>query len=293
LKHAGKRLRPVSRRATCTVLPLPDCPTADKKSAQIQNMLCASPRSAGRRVRESERAMSTVRKLASKISLAVVRFASPATRDWAIATQHELDFIEGDWKACLWAIGSVRILFAPTNAARAEHRDISQATQRLAKIVRKRNVKGYSASFFVMAAFTWYFFVLSNTIQRVGSLLTVLVAGYLVYQLCSNQLQQRESAITLAKMGNTPSLESYRVELQRQRDFHKGSRFWSRLLIMMPGPFIFLVGIEIAHPESATFIRLEGLAFLLLAAIAVPLNLRKAHQYQRQIELLDSLPKSS
>jgi hypothetical protein len=237
--------------------------------------------------------MSTARKLASKISLAVVRFASPGTKDWATATQHELDFIESDWKAFFWAIGSVGILFVPTNASISEHSDIPQATQKLAKIVRRRNVKGYSASFVVMAAFTWYFFILSNTIQRVGSLLTVLGAGYLVYQLFLNQLQQRESAITLAKMGNAPSLESYRVELRRQRDFHKGSRFWSRLLILIPGPMVFLVGLEITHPAFATFIRLEGLAFLLLAAIAVSLNLRKARLYQRQIEQLDALPKGS
>jgi hypothetical protein len=237
--------------------------------------------------------MSTARKLASKISFAVVRFASPGTKEWARATLHELDFIEGNWKAFFWAIGSVRILFAPTNASITEHCDIPQATQRLAKIVRRRNVKGYSASFVVMAAFTRYFFILSNTIQRVGSLLTVLGAGYLVYQLCLNQLRQRISAIALAKMGNAPSLESYRVELERQRDFHKGSCFWSRLLILIPGPLLFLVGLEIAHPAFATFIRLEGLAFLLLAAIAVSLNLRKARQYQRQIEQLDTLPKSS
>ena len=94
-------------------------------------------------------------------------------------------------------------------------------------------------------------------------------------------------------VGETDCTDFYRTELERQRDFHRGRWFWSRLLILLPGPLVFCVGFAQAHPEIALVIWLEFAAILILAAIAVPLNLGLARKYQRRIDALDAVMRSS
>src|SRR5580700_5185411 len=55
--------------------------------------------------------MSTPRRLASRLLCEVVRHSSSDSRDWANAMLRELDFIESDWAALLWALGSTAAIF--------------------------------------------------------------------------------------------------------------------------------------------------------------------------------------
>jgi hypothetical protein len=50
--------------------------------------------------------MGAPRGLAAWLLKAVVRLAPSDSRDWAFAMLRELDFIEGDWAALFWALGS-------------------------------------------------------------------------------------------------------------------------------------------------------------------------------------------
>lgn len=50
--------------------------------------------------------MGAPRKLAGALLRAVLRLAPAGSRDWALAMLRELDFIEGDWAALFWALGS-------------------------------------------------------------------------------------------------------------------------------------------------------------------------------------------
>ena len=79
-------------------------------------------------------------------------------------------------------------------------------------------------------------------------------------------------------MGATESIRFYRNELERQRDFHRGWWFWSRLVIFLPGPVIFLVSVALTFPQAATFVWLELAAFVFFVSTAVPLNLRLARK---------------
>jgi len=64
--------------------------------------------------------MGAPRTLAAKLLRAVVRLAPAQSRDWAAAMLRELDFIEGDWAALFWALGSLAaILRHATTAWRA------------------------------------------------------------------------------------------------------------------------------------------------------------------------------
>jgi hypothetical protein len=50
--------------------------------------------------------MGAPRKLAAALLRAVLRRAPAESRDWASAMLRELDFIEGEWAALFWALGS-------------------------------------------------------------------------------------------------------------------------------------------------------------------------------------------
>jgi hypothetical protein len=50
--------------------------------------------------------MGAPRKLAAALLRRVLRLAPVESRDWALAMLRELDFIEGEWAALFWALGS-------------------------------------------------------------------------------------------------------------------------------------------------------------------------------------------
>jgi hypothetical protein len=55
--------------------------------------------------------MSATRRVASRLLRAVVRYSSCETQGWANAMLGELDFIESDWAALFWALGSTSAIF--------------------------------------------------------------------------------------------------------------------------------------------------------------------------------------
>jgi hypothetical protein len=55
--------------------------------------------------------MSLIRRLASRLLRAAVRHSSPESQEWVRAMLNELDFIESDWAAWFWALGSARAIF--------------------------------------------------------------------------------------------------------------------------------------------------------------------------------------
>jgi hypothetical protein len=55
--------------------------------------------------------MSVARRLASRLLHSVVPHVSPDSQGWGSAMLRELDFMESDWAALLWALGSTTALF--------------------------------------------------------------------------------------------------------------------------------------------------------------------------------------
>jgi hypothetical protein len=55
--------------------------------------------------------MSAQRKLARKLLGAILRHSSEQGGEWARAMLRELDFIESDWTALFWALGSTEAMF--------------------------------------------------------------------------------------------------------------------------------------------------------------------------------------
>lgn len=55
--------------------------------------------------------MPLAHKFASRLLTTVTRRCSPDSQDWGEAMLREMDFIDSDWRALLWAFGSTTALF--------------------------------------------------------------------------------------------------------------------------------------------------------------------------------------
>jgi hypothetical protein len=157
----------------------------------------------------------------------------------------------------------------------------------LEKKLRKRDLKAVIGALIVMAGFTRNLFIHTTLIEEIGSVLTLIGAAYIAYQLFL--IRKKRVSPRVSETGPSASANFYRGELERQRDFHRGLWFWSRVVIFLPGPLVFLLGRAVAHPELIHQIRMTATLFLLVVAVAVPLNLRLARKYQHDIDDLDGI----
>jgi hypothetical protein len=150
--------------------------------------------------------------------------------------------------------------------------------------MRRRTINGYLVCGALIVFFIGKIIAGTNSLETVGSLLIIVGSGYLAWQI-------RQIGFRNINSGDaTNTTEHLMRELARQRDFHRGSRLWSRLFIFIPGPLVFSAGFAQAHPEALLIIRLEMITFgVLVVAAAIPLNLWMAHRYQKQIDALTRL----
>jgi Flp pilus assembly protein TadB len=160
--------------------------------------------------------------------------------------------------------------------------DLHRDEEKLRKRVRRRSLGGGGAALIGIVVFAVYFFAFPGLLMRIGAVLTVLGAGYGIVQL------RMRSARAMPDMGGTESIRFYRAELERQRDFHTGAWLWSRLIILLPGPIVWMVGFARSYPKVATIMWVVVAIYLVLSVRGALLNLRLARKYQRRIDALDA-----
>jgi hypothetical protein len=232
--------------------------------------------------------MTPIRKLAVMISNAAVRFAPPASQDWAEAISRELPSIKSDWAALLWALGGTRVLFARRSARIASLADVRPAASALEREVRIRTVSGSIVTVVLMLAFGRFFFMTPTPMQRAGCVLMVVAALFLLVQVVAWR------SASIPKNIDLPThARRFRIELERQRDFFSGPWLWSRLILMLPGYVLLCVGGAEALP--ATLYQQTILLAIYVAAliIAIPRSLGMARKYARQIAELDTAYRES
>jgi hypothetical protein len=139
--------------------------------------------------------------------------------------------------------------------------------------------------------FSYCFFAVPGWIPKLGSFLIVVAMVYLACQIGLDRHSRKVSRNQADASGNINSLDFYRMELARQRDFHRGVWFWSRLAVLLPGMLVFSIGAMVVFPKSAIGFVLTFVT-LVLVAIAIQINRRMSASYQRQIDALDSLSQS-
>jgi hypothetical protein len=230
-----------------------------------------------------------IRRFASAIlTWAVRRAAQPRVREWGNAMLREMDFVENDWAALFWALGSATALFKHLEAPMSNLSDVLSRTQALMKKIRRRTLIGYAVCLIMIATCARFFFVFHNTLQRVGSGLTLAATLYIAYQLYERGIRTLPPEIRPAA-----STDFYRAELARERDFQCGIRFWFRLVIPSAGVILILIGSAMADPGSTRELAFIVACFIGLCIVEVPINRRLSRKYQRQMDELDALPKES
>ncbi len=228
--------------------------------------------------------MSIRRSLALRIFNAVIRFAPVGASEWAKGMLCEIDFIESDWTALSWALGSTRILFTHPEIQLAQPRAVPWPVEDLARKVRRRTVFGYTLASSMILTFGCLFYVASTSVQRIGCCLGIAAMFYIWGQLYA--LRVRHQWVESASLAGA----AYRTELERQRDFYRGLWFWSRISIVVIGFALFCIGGVVVHPESLRGYAAFAIFLVTMLFMAVWLNLRETRMYQAQIERLDSPP---
>ena len=170
----------------------------------------------------------------------------------------------------------------PSEGFRMTPEDIQLMLQKLESKLRSRTRGGYLVCAFLTVAFGTWAFVEPDLLMRLGAAANIAAFALLAFQVHHDRFRTVEAPRTAL-----PSLEHLRNELQRQVDFHRGKRLWSRLLLLAPAGLFFLFAFARAHPEVLRIIRFEIASFILITLAAIPLNMRLAKKYQRQIDDLD------
>jgi len=156
--------------------------------------------------------------------------------------------------------------------------ELRKKSKRLQRKVKIGSVAGLLASAFVLVSFTSLALQMPDWPRRTGAGLTALVGAYFIQQLIQNRMRK-----TPTDLSTSASVDFYRQELKRQRDFHRGWRFWSRLAAFYPGYLLFLSGSAVAEPASAHAYAWIAATVFILGPVAIVLNLRKARIYQQRI----------
>jgi hypothetical protein len=160
--------------------------------------------------------MSYLRRLALKISNTVVTYASPGSKEWAEALAREVAFVESDWAALVWALGSVRVLFRYRPIG--SFADLSSLAQKVTETKRDHPNGTWMAAFVWFFIFAGKFCVARSWTERAGC--SLVAAGFLnfgIFVLVENRRTVPPSDDIIAL------ILSYKAALER---FRRSSGWW-------------------------------------------------------------------
>jgi hypothetical protein len=229
--------------------------------------------------------MTRLRKLATKISCLVVRTASPAAKDWAKASAREMEFIESDWAALRWALGSAKVLLRRCELAPlATLSDVPMAMQRLAQKTAKRARLGCIMMISEALFFAHSLWHIHNPVRRTGIYLVIAAMAYMAAQVLARRGRR------VPEQADLPAqIVHYRGELEREQRFHSGMWLWSRMVLLFGALAVLMVAGAIAPPTSVRRAGVNAAILAVLAVLGFVANTRQTAMLRRRVEELDTL----
>ena len=228
--------------------------------------------------------MRPVRKLAVRISETVVERARPRCKEWAQGLAHEIEFVEGDWRALGWAIGSLRVLVRNPPTPLRNVAEIARAGRLFAG--SREHTPPIICLLMVMQ-------VISNGLHlvpptgRVGPLglagfaIAALSAAYMAVLLwLDTRMSQRPE-----DMDDCAWIEFYRREMVRRRDLYTGfgALFPASMVLWCAGMVLGYGGMARLYVTSCL------IAFCVFVTFVVSLSPRPAESFQRKVDEVDSI----
>ena len=84
-------------------------------------------------------------------------------------------------------------------------------------------------------------------------------------------------------------MDFYRAELVRQRNFHRGVWFWSRLVALLPGLLLISIWSTVKGIRDGGGGLVVLIATPVLTILAIWVNYRVSRKHQRQIDVIDAM----
>jgi len=170
--------------------------------------------------------------------------------------------------------------------------EIQKRFSRLRVKLRRRKHCLYFICFGASVFFAWWLIFTTPPIAvRIGFLLIILAMYFVAGQIWLDNRDRAKALENSGITGQTSCMDFYRAELVRQRDFHRGIWFWSRLLTLLPG--LLLIGgwsaIELHGTKDGDAGVVILIATPILAVVGVWLNYRLSRKHQRQIDAIDAI----
>jgi hypothetical protein len=153
--------------------------------------------------------------------------------------------------------------------------DIRRRIEQMEKNRRRTVIDVYLVFAVISIVFILFAAVLPNLLLTTGAALTVLGFGFLTYLV-------RKS---FPPADASPSIDHYRMLLERQRDFFRRG-LWLRLLAITPGPLLFSLGLAAASPKAAPIVWFQIATSVVVLIAAFPINRRAAAKLQQKIDEL-------
>jgi len=225
--------------------------------------------------------MSPIRRLAVRISGVVVRRASPGCKEWAEGLAGEVEFVEGDWLALGWALGSVRVLFRNSPVPLRNASEIARAGRMFAG--SREHVPSAVVLLMGMQVFTNGLRVILpvgriSHIQRAGFAIATLSAAYMaVVGWLDFRMGQRPE-----DMDDGVWIEFYRREMVRLRDLYAGFGALNLAALVLFCAGVVLGQDGVARPYLASC----PVAFLMFIVWRSPST---AERFQRKVDDLDRI----
>ena len=234
--------------------------------------------------------MTRLRKLAVKISDTVVCRSLPAYKDWAQATARELEFIESDWAALRWALGSWKLAASCQNAPLTSMSDVPRAARKFLRETRASTILT-AASLLWMSY--WFSGIFRHTVAGrqtdLGWGFLVAVLAYIVCEAISFRGWRFPRGVGLPEVADV-----YRSVLRHQRDVLSGVWYWWRATLIVAGPLLGAYHAWLLKPGGAREALLRGNLvaggiIVLTLLVTRPVTRRVVARYQRTLDQLDAL----
>jgi hypothetical protein len=234
--------------------------------------------------------MTRLRKLAVKISDTVVRRSPPAYKDWAQATSRELEFIESDWAALRWALGSWKMAARCQPAPLTSLSEVPRAAQKFLRETRVSTVVTWLNLLWMSSWFSGVFrYAVGGRQTGLGWGLNLAALGYIACEAIAFRGWRSP------REGGLPEVaDAYRAALVHQREVLSGAWYWSRATLILAGPLLGAYHAWLLKPgaarEAIFYANLRACGIIVLALVAARLlTWRIVVRYQGTIDQLDAL----
>jgi len=221
--------------------------------------------------------MTFLRRLALKISTAVVKYASPGCKEWALGMLHEAEFIESDFSAFTWALGSIRVLLIRREAP---IHSLAEASDMASKYVDERRGRVNTSWTLFPQSFLFLinFFGARTPLVRIGY--GMAISGSLCMGIIVFLERRRQDKLLSADIDD--EVLFYKKELERSLQLSfRGVMLILSIIFLITGISLTLSGGIEAHPILSLFIGSISVMIVLLILHARRVN-------QRRLQILEA-----